>query len=168
MVNAESSFVRNDGRSPFTVSQDHLFAVQGAKGVVVGKDTPNPDAALSIKGALRIQYNEKKNDQLGTGSKCGKELEGTVKTVEAVYNDGNNNTTQYCPCRCNDKQQRIPLLTTPQCTNACEGREPQKADIPVCGKNFGTCTKGNVVVGENGSGVFSYVYGTLGLNTGYQ
>jgi hypothetical protein len=132
MVYAESSFVWNDGRSPFTVRQSHLFAVKGEKGVVVGKSSPNASAALSIKGALRIQFNESKNTSLGAGIDCSRDLAGTVKTVEAVYNAGGNNG-QYCPCLCNGKNW-TPILTTPQCTNACEGRkyQPDNDETPTC------------------------------------
>ncbi|MDR2541680.1 MAG: hypothetical protein LBD11_08315, partial [Candidatus Peribacteria bacterium] len=54
-ISGDSSFGWNDGREKFEIGQAHVFAVKGARGVVVGKAIPNGDAALSIKGALRIQ-----------------------------------------------------------------------------------------------------------------
>ena len=120
-----SSFARHDGSSTLlTIKQSHLFAVKGEKGMVVGKDTPHPDAALSIQGALRIQLNPTKNTQLG---ECTSNLVGTVKTVKAIYNIGLPNEGQVCPCLCDGKNgtKWTPMLTTPQCINACEERQPQ-------------------------------------------
>ena len=87
--------------------------------MIVGKDTPHTGAALSIKGALRIQLNESKNALMGAGFTCASTLAGTVKTVKAVFNQGLTNTDQVCPCLCNGSKREA-MLTTPQCINACE------------------------------------------------
>jgi hypothetical protein len=73
--------------------------------MVIGKNKPNKVAALSIKGGLRVQYNEKENKKLGTSLACNPELVGTIKTVQALYNSGAINTNQYCPCLCAEKQE---------------------------------------------------------------
>jgi hypothetical protein len=169
-VNAHNTFVWNDGESKFTITKSNLFAVKGTKGMVIGKNTPNVVAALSVKGGLRVQYNEEENKKLGTGLECKPELVGTIKTVQAFYNSGTDNKDQYCPCLCTSKkggkEEWTSILLTPQCVNACEGRDPgpQGEDFPVCDKDFfGKCEKGEPVVG-----VYSYVYGSITGNTDYQ
>jgi hypothetical protein len=164
VLNADNTFTWNDGKGQFNVAKPHLFAVKGAKGMVVGKNTPNKVATLSIKGGLRVQYNEKKNQELGTGKVCDAALVGTIKTVKALYNSGSENSNQYCPCLCTGKEWTS-MLMTPQCINACEGREPTSngKDFPVCGATFGTCNRGSVV-----TGAFSYVYGNINGNANYQ
>jgi hypothetical protein len=98
--------------------------------MVVGKNAPNHAAALSIHGALRIQENTAKNNQLVT---CTSNLAGTVKSVKAVYNAGQTNANQLCPCLC-DGTKWEPLITTPQCINACEGKDQTdiNKDLPKC------------------------------------
>jgi hypothetical protein len=120
-----------------TVTQSNVFVVKGQRGLVVSKDTPHSAAALSIGGTLRVQVNDAKNAELGVGITCRTELAGTVKSVKAVYNAGEPNAQQICACLCNGKN-RTPMITTPQCTNACEGRAPQDItkDKPVCGTVF--------------------------------
>jgi hypothetical protein len=135
-LNANNTFVWNDGKNKFTTAKSNLFIVRGTKGMVVGKNKPNKVAALSIKGGLRIQYNEKKNQELGTGKVCDAALVGTIKTVKALYNSGDINTKQYCPCLCTSKKdgkkEWTSMLLTPQCINACEGRDPQGTEKPKC------------------------------------
>jgi hypothetical protein len=134
-INANASFVWNDGSTPLEVTQNNLFVVKGQRGLVVSKDTPHPTAALSVGGALRVQVNAEKNAELGTGITCRPELAGTVKSVPAVYNAGQVNAHQVCSCLCNGTNW-TPMITTPQCVNACEGRVPQEKDKPVCGTTF--------------------------------
>ena len=87
--------------------------------MVVGKDRSHGSAALSIAGGMRIQVNTGKNAELGTGKTCSTTLAGTVKSMNAVYNAGQVNTRQVCPCLC-DGTNWVPMISTPQCVNACE------------------------------------------------
>ena len=133
-INANSSFAWNDGKSLFNVRQPHLFALKGTRGVAVGKNSPNHNAALTVGGALRIQFDENRNRPLGTGLICDTNLAGTVKTVKAIYNQGQTNNNQMCPCLCT-KGKWESMIDTPQCTNGCEGRDPQAItgkDSPIC------------------------------------
>jgi hypothetical protein len=134
-INANASFVWNDGSTPLTVTQSNVFVVKGQRGLVISKTTPHSVAALSVGGAVRIQVNTEKNAELGIGIACRPELAGTVKSVKAIYNAGQANTNQVCSCLC-DGKNRTPMITTPQCTNACEGRVPQEKDKPLCGTAF--------------------------------
>ncbi|MDR0859993.1 MAG: hypothetical protein LBO09_03245 [Candidatus Peribacteria bacterium] len=79
--------------------------MNAASGVVIGTNTPNTLAALTISGDLRIQPNSK--DTLI----CDANTKGTMKSVATGG--------QLCSCFC-DGQSRQATLETPTCIRACD------------------------------------------------
>ncbi|MDR2540425.1 MAG: hypothetical protein LBD11_01235 [Candidatus Peribacteria bacterium] len=74
---AGDSFARNDGASEFQLQKSHLFAVKAENGVVVGKNVPDANTALTISGDLRIGVDAAKNGLI-TNTSSNK---GVIKSV---------------------------------------------------------------------------------------
>lgn len=76
IVNANNSFAWNDGKTPVTVARSNFFVINGAGGMVIGKETPHGEEKVDVnlKGDLRIQENTR--DSLLTTNNAG-----IIKTI---------------------------------------------------------------------------------------
>jgi hypothetical protein len=125
-LSGSGSFVWN-GNGTFTVNQGNLFAVNAKRGMAVSTNKPNPFAALTVNGNIRIEANAAKNNQIT----CTAATAGTVKTVS-----GSN--ANVCSCLCNGTQWQ-PMMDTAECRSLCCGAN-QTRNNNTCEANCSAAT----------------------------
>jgi hypothetical protein len=151
-VTASGSFAWSDGIA-FSVSQPNLFALQGSKGVAVGKSEPHAVAQLTLSGALRIEKQTKNID-------CKGDTAGVIKSVSTG--------SKLCSCVCDGANWKA-VLDTPSCLQQCG--DPRYKDIDkndfdpnICGSTYRTCKGSGVLLDYK-----QYIYSddTSTVNTWY-